>query len=130
MTRRAERVGDVLRAELSTIISRKASDPRVRMTSVSSVDLSPDLRHARVHVSVVGDLAAQEASLAALRHAAGYIRGHLGRELKRACCFRHHCLHLLQQRLLCLVRDRRRLVVVGVVICVDQFQQLGACALF
>ena len=58
-------------------------DPRVRLTSVSAVDVSPDLRHARVHVSVVGDQADQEASLEALRHAAGFIRGQVGRELKR-----------------------------------------------
>ena len=83
MTRRTERIGDVLRAEISTIISRKVRDPRVRMTSVSAVDVSPDLRHARVHISVVGDQADQEASLEALRHAAGFIRGQLARELKR-----------------------------------------------
>lgn len=83
MSRRTERIGDVLRAEISTIINRKIMDPRVRLTSVSAVDVSPDLRHARVHVSVVGDQADQEASLEALRHAAGFIRGQVGRELKR-----------------------------------------------
>ena len=83
MSRRTDRVGDVLRAEISTIIARKVSDPRVRLTSVSAVDLSTDLRHARVRVSVVGDPTAQEASLEALQNAAGFIRGHLGRELKR-----------------------------------------------
>lgn len=83
MSRRTQRVGDVLRTELSTIISRRVSDPRVSMTTVSAVDLSPDLKHARVHVSVVGDESARQASLDALRHAAGYIRGQLARELKR-----------------------------------------------
>lgn len=83
MSRRTERIGDVLRAEISTIINRKIMDPRVRLTSVSAVDVSPDLRHARVHVSVVGGQADQEASLEALRHAAGFIRGQVGRELKR-----------------------------------------------
>ncbi len=83
MTRRTERIGDVLRTEISTIISRKVRDPRVHMTSVSSVDVSPDLRHARVYVSVVGTSAEQEASLEALRHATGFVRGQLGRQLKR-----------------------------------------------
>ena len=83
MTRRTDRIGDLLRAEISTIISRKVRDPRVGMTSVSAVDVSPDLRHARVHVSVVGDHSDQEGSLEALRHAAGFIRGQLGRELSR-----------------------------------------------
>jgi ribosome-binding factor A len=83
MSRRAQRVGDVLRTELSTIISRRVRDPRVAMTTISAVDLSPDLKHARIHVSVVGDEAAREASLDALRHAAGFLRGQLAKELKR-----------------------------------------------
>ena len=83
MTRRADRVGDTLRAELSTIISRRVRDPRVSMTTVSTVEMSPDLKHARVFLSVVGDQAEREASLDALRHAAGFIRGQLAKELKR-----------------------------------------------
>jgi len=83
MTRRTDRVGDVVRTELSSIISRRVHDPRVRMTTVSAVDLTPDLKYARVHVSVVGDEGARQASLEALRHAAGFIRSQLARELKR-----------------------------------------------
>ena len=83
MTRRTDRVGDTLRAELSTIISRRVRDPRVSMTTVSTVEMSPDLKHARVFLSVVGDQAEREASLDALRHAAGFIRGQLAKELKR-----------------------------------------------
>lgn len=83
MTRRTERVGDVLRSELSKIISRRVSDPRVSLTTVSSVEMSPDLKYARVNVSVVGDESTRQASLDALRHASGYIRGQLARELKR-----------------------------------------------
>jgi len=83
MTRRTQRVGDVLRTALSSIISRRVRDPRVAMTTVSAVDMSPDLKHARVYVSVVGDEEERQASLAALRHAAGYIRGQLAKELNR-----------------------------------------------
>ena len=83
MTRRTDRVADVLRTEISMIINRKVRDPRVQMTSVSSVDVSPDLRHAKVYLSVVGGSSEQEASLEALRHASGFIRGQLGRQLKR-----------------------------------------------
>ena len=83
MTRRAERVGDVLRTELSAILSRRIQDPRIRLTSVTRVDLSPDLKHARVHVSVVGDEAACRCSLEALHHASGFIRSHLARALNR-----------------------------------------------
>ena len=83
MTRRTQRVGDVLRTEISAIISRRVRDPRVAMTTVSAVDMSPDLKHARVYLSVVGDEKERQASLEALRHAAGYIRGQLAKELKR-----------------------------------------------
>lgn len=83
MTRRTQRVGDVLRAEISTIISRRVQDPRVRLTSVTSVDMSPDLKHARVSISVVGDEEASRESLAAIRHASGFIRSQLAKELKR-----------------------------------------------
>ena len=83
MSRRSQRMGDILRSEISTILQRRVSDPRVRLTSVTAVEMSPDLRYARVSISVVGDEAAQEASLEAVRHAAGYIRGELGRQVKR-----------------------------------------------
>jgi len=83
MTRRTQRVGDLLRAELSTIISRRIQDPRVRLTTVTQVELSPDLKYARVHVSVVGDPSTSRAALEALRHASGYIRSQLARELNR-----------------------------------------------
>jgi len=83
VTRRTQRVGDVLRTEISSIISRRVRDPRVAMTTVSAVDMSPDLKYARVHLSVVGDEKERRASLDALRHAAGYIRGQLAKELKR-----------------------------------------------
>lgn len=83
MTRRTDRVADVLRSELSSIISRRVRDPRVGMTTVSTVEMSPDLKHARVLVSVVGDDSERQASLEALRHAAGFIRGQLAKELKR-----------------------------------------------
>lgn len=83
MTRRTQRVGDLLRAEISEIISRRIQDPRIRLTTVTQVDLSPDLKHARIHVSVVGDPDSAHSSLAALRHAAGFIRSQLARGLSR-----------------------------------------------
>ncbi len=83
MTRRTRRVGDVLRSEISTIIRRRLQDPRVRLTSVTTVEMSPDLKYARVLVSVVGDQAASRDSLEALRHASGFIRSQLAKELSR-----------------------------------------------
>jgi len=83
MTRRTDRVADLVRAELSQIILRRLQDPRVRLTTVTDVNLSPDLRHARVSVSVVGDEAERQASLDALQHAAGFLRSRLAQSLSR-----------------------------------------------
>lgn len=83
MTRRTDRVADLIRAELSQVILRRLQDPRVRLTTVTHVDLSPDLRHARVSISVVGDEEERQASLDALRHAGGFLRRQLAQNLSR-----------------------------------------------
>ncbi len=79
--KRADRVADSLREELSLLFLREVKDPRVRAFTVTRVDLSEDLRHARVCVAGPGGTAEGEAALAALRHAAGFLRGALGRRL-------------------------------------------------
>lgn len=82
MSRRSHRVEDLLRAELSTLILRRMNDPRVRLASVSSVDVSPDLRHARVLLSALGSDRERQECLQALRHARGFLRTHLARTLR------------------------------------------------
>ena len=81
MSRRTQRVGELLQAELSQLLLRSVQDPRVRMVSVAAVDVSPDLRRAVVRVSVL-DEAQREASLAGLRHAAGFLRRQLAHNLR------------------------------------------------
>ena len=84
MSRRTDRVADLLRAEISEVIRLEVDDPRVRLASASEVDLSPDLRHAVVRISVLGgDGRARRETLAALRRAAGFIRGRLAKRLKK-----------------------------------------------
>ncbi len=51
---RQARLAEFLRDEISTIIQRELRDPRVGFVSVTRVEMSPDLRHARVYVSVYG----------------------------------------------------------------------------
>lgn len=79
--KRADRVADSLREELSLLLLHEIKDPRVRAFTVTHVRLSEDLRHARVSVAGPGGVAEGEAALAGLRHAAGYLRGTLGRRL-------------------------------------------------
>ncbi|GIX48660.1 MAG: ribosome-binding factor A [Candidatus Tectimicrobiota bacterium] len=83
MTRyRPVRVGELLQAEIADLLLRQLKDPRLRMATVSRVEVSPDLRHAAVYISRVGDEAEQQATMAAFARASGFIRGQLGKRLK------------------------------------------------
>ena len=74
MSRRMDRVNALLRREISLVIANEMRDPRLStMSSVTHVDTSADLRHAKVFVSVMGDLGKKETTLTALRSAAGFI---------------------------------------------------------
>ncbi len=82
MSRRTEQVGEFLREELTDIIRREVKDPRIGFMSVTRVEVPPDLRSARVYVSVLGTEDEREATLTALRSAAGFIRHHLRPRLR------------------------------------------------
>ena len=80
--RRQERVADLLRDEVSEIIQREMDDPRLGFVSITRVELSPDLRYARLFVSVFGAEDEQKASIVALNNAGGFIRRTLAPRLK------------------------------------------------
>jgi len=80
-TGRMRRVDEAVRAVLSEAISKHLKDPRVGFVTVTAVKTSPDLRHARVYVSVLGDEPARAASMDGLRSAHGYLQSRLGSEL-------------------------------------------------
>ena len=82
MSRRTLQVGEFLREELSDIIRREVNDPRIGFFSLTRVDVSSDLRAARVYVSVFGTDEERAETLAALRSAAGFIRHHLRPRLR------------------------------------------------
>ena len=82
MSRRTQQVGEFLREELTDIIRREVKDPRIGFFSLTRVDVSADIRRARVYVSVLGDEDERVATLAALRSAAGFIRHHLRPRLR------------------------------------------------
>jgi len=81
LSTRTERLSDLLRDEISRLLLREIKDPRVGFVTVTGVTVSPDLRHARVFVSVLGEEDARQASLLALRSAAGFIQRALFRNL-------------------------------------------------
>lgn len=82
--RRLDRVGDLVRSCLAEIILRGLQDPRVKagLVTITDVEVSPDIRHAKVWVSIVGDEAAQKAALEGLAAAAGYLRRELGQRIQ------------------------------------------------
>lgn len=82
MQYRSDRLAHELRNELSSIIAREVKDPRVGFATVTNVRVSPDLRHARVFVSVFGSPEEQKETFAALYRAGGFIRRQLGGRLR------------------------------------------------
>ena|SRR6188768_2338297 len=74
MTRRTRQVGEMLKEELDNIIRKEMNDPRLGFWSITHVDVPPDLRTARVYISVFGTDEEREETMTALRHGAGFIR--------------------------------------------------------
>ncbi len=85
---RLDRIGDQIQKELSHLIMREVKDPRVGMVTINSVRVSKDLGYADIYVSVLSTEELNEESaeiqdtLKALRSAAGFLRGQLGRAMK------------------------------------------------
>jgi ribosome-binding factor A len=80
--RRREKVADLLRDEVSEIIQREMSDPRLGFVSITRVELSPDLKYARMFISVMGTEEERADSLVALNNASGFIRRQLAPRLR------------------------------------------------
>ena len=78
---RMRRVDVAVRAVLSDAIASDLQDPRVGFVTVTGVKTSPDLRHARVFVSVLGDAETRAASLEGLRSAHGFLQGAIASQL-------------------------------------------------
>jgi ribosome-binding factor A len=74
---RSQRVGDRIREELARLLSEEVRDPGVGFVTITGVDLSPDMRNARVHVSALGK--SEETVLRALRRATPFLRRGLAR---------------------------------------------------
>src|SRR5512135_2194951 len=81
-SRRPQRVALEIQHEISLILSRDMKDRRIGFVTVTGVELSPDLRHARVFVSSMGGEAEKKANLQTLNHAAGWIRHELGQRIR------------------------------------------------
>src|SRR5436309_5905926 len=79
--RRIDRIEEQLRIELSEIIEREIQDPRIGLTTVTGVKVTPDLHNARVFVTVLGDATQRTKALEGLRSAGSFIRRSLSKRL-------------------------------------------------
>ena len=81
-TQRAVRVGELIQKELSDIMLRGLRDPRIGFVTFMSVDVTSDLRIAKVYFTVMGEDADVEQSQAGLNSAAAYMRRELGKRMR------------------------------------------------
>jgi len=82
MTQRTDRIDELLRQEIGTLLAREVGDPRIGFATITDVETTPDLRHAKVWVSVIGTPDERAAALQALARAMPFIRRQLGVRLR------------------------------------------------
>jgi ribosome-binding factor A len=80
--RRSDKVGVVIKEEISRMLIREIKDPRIGFVTITRVKVSKDLRFVKVYFSVLGDQSAREDSVRGLNSAVGFMRRELGRRLR------------------------------------------------
>jgi ribosome-binding factor A len=80
--RRADRVADLIKAEISDILLRQINDPQVRGITITGVKVTDDLRQARVFFVRMGQNACSDETMKGLHRAAGFLRRELGKRLR------------------------------------------------
>ncbi len=78
---RQEKLGELIAVELSDLLRTRVKDPRVGFASITHVEVSGDLRYAKIFVSVLGSESEQVATIQALKHATGFLRHELASRL-------------------------------------------------
>ena len=79
---RPQRVAELIRQEIASLLTKGLKDPRIGFVSVMSVRMSPDLRYANVYVSLYGDESERKSSLIGLRQSAGWVRREVSRHIR------------------------------------------------
>ncbi|MDD4335583.1 MAG: 30S ribosome-binding factor RbfA [Desulfotomaculaceae bacterium] len=82
MSFRPERLAEAIKKEVSELLRDELRDPRIGFVSITSVDVSKDLRYANVYASVFGEPDQQKISIEVLQKAQGFIRGELGKRIR------------------------------------------------
>ena len=79
---RKNRVGDLIKREIAHIIQCELKDPGIGFVTISAVEVSADLKHAKIFYTVLGDEDSKSKSACALRRASGFIQREIGRRLR------------------------------------------------
>jgi ribosome-binding factor A len=82
VSQRTDRIDELLRQEIGSIVSREVADPRIGFATITKVETTPDLRHAKVWVSVIGQPRERTETIAALARAMPFVRHELGLTLR------------------------------------------------
>ena len=82
MTQRTNRIDELFRQEIGEIFRRDVDDPRIGFATITDIETTPDLRHARMSVSVIGQPEERKATLAAMGRAMPFVRHELGKRLR------------------------------------------------
>ncbi|MBF8436663.1 30S ribosome-binding factor RbfA [Halanaerobiaceae bacterium Z-7014] len=78
---RQRRLSELLKEEISDIILKEVKDPRIGFVSITDVELSGDLRHAKIFFSIIGDQSERDDTLDGLKKATGFIRKLVGERI-------------------------------------------------
>ncbi len=81
MSRRTDRVAEAIQELIAGLLVRGVKDPRIGLVTITGVRVSPDLRHARVWFSCLGDAERRAQTLAGLHSATGFVRSQIARQL-------------------------------------------------
>lgn len=79
---RANRVAEEIKKEVSDILAQKIKDPRIGFVTITDVEVTGDLQHAKIYFSVLGDEEKKEETLVGLAKANGFIRSEIGQRIR------------------------------------------------
>jgi ribosome-binding factor A len=82
MTARTDRIDELFRQEINVILTREVDDPKIGFATITSIETQPDLRHAKVMVSVIGPVDQRRAAIAAMGRHMPFVRHELGKRLR------------------------------------------------
>lgn len=80
--KRADKVSEAIKREISVMLNQEVKDPGIHFVTVTGVETTDDLRHAKIFVSILGDEKTRQESMEGLERAKGFLRGELGHRLQ------------------------------------------------